>query len=114
MYHVYISKHFKRQIKGLVKKYPNLKTDIRATLKEFKKEQCISLGAHTYKLRIGLKSAGRGKSAALRIIILLIEVDSIIAPLTLYAKSDRANIPRQEIMYHIALVRQEIQETSEK
>ena len=40
-------------------------------------------------------------------IILLVEENSLIAPLAFYAKADQSSISRQEILYHIAMVRQE-------
>lgn len=108
MYQIYISEHFKRQAKRLVRKYPSFSDDIVAALKAFSKEQSVSLGSNAYKIRIGSKCASRGKSAAFRAIALLVEVRSIIAPLVVYAKSDRASISRQEILYHASVVEQEL------
>ena len=108
MYKIFLSEHFNRQIKGFLKKDPELFDGLIAAVKEFKKEKGISLGASVYKIRVGSKSTGRGKSGAYRMVILLIEIQSIITPLTLYAKSDRATISRQEIMYHAAIVKREL------
>lgn len=108
MYQIYISEHFKRQTKRLVKKYPSLSDDIVVALKAFSKEQSVSLGSNAYKIRIGSKSASRGKSGAFRAIVLLVEVRSILAPLVVYTKSDRATISRQEILYHASIVEEEL------
>lgn len=108
MYQIYISEYFKRQAKRLVKKYPFFSDDIVAALKAFSKEKGISLGSNAYKIRIGSKSTSRGKSGAFRAIVLLVEVRSIIAPLVVYAKSDRATISRQEILYHASMVEREL------
>ncbi len=108
MYRIFLSDHFKRQVKRLTKKHRDFPSAIAKALHEFNKARATSLGANTYKIRIGSKSSGMGKSKSFRVIILIVEVDSIIAPLTLYAKSDLATIPRQEIMYHMAMVQREI------
>ncbi|MDP2630457.1 MAG: type II toxin-antitoxin system RelE/ParE family toxin [Candidatus Uhrbacteria bacterium] len=108
MYQIFLSGHFAREIKGFVKKHPNILAEIGVALSAFDKASATSLGANTYKMRIGSKSAGHGKSGAFRMVILLIEVDSIIAPLAFYAKADRANISRQEILYHIEMVKREL------
>lgn len=108
MYQIFLSDHFIREIKKLTKKHTDLPTEIVKVLKKFNKTSAISLGANTYKMRIGSKSAGWGKSKAFRMIVLLVEGDSIISPLTLYPKSERATISRQEIMYHIAMVQREL------
>lgn len=108
MYQIFLSEYFNRQVKGFLKKDPELFDGLIAALKESKKENGISLGAGAYKIRVGSKSTGKGKSGAYRMIILLIEIQSIIAPLTLYAKSDRTTISRQEIMYHAAMVKREV------
>ena len=108
MYQIFLAEHFNRQVKGFLKKDPELFGDLIVALKEFKKENDISLGASTYKIRIGSKGAGRGNSGAYRMIVLLIEVRSIITPLTLYAKSDRETISRQEIMHHAAIIKREL------
>ena len=109
MYQIFLSDHFTREIKKLTKKQPDLPTGIIKALKEFNKTRATSLGANTYKIRIGSKVTRRGKSRAFRMIVLLIEVDSIISPLTLYAKSECTVISRQEIMYHMAMVKRELQ-----
>lgn len=108
MYQVFLSSHFLREIKGFVKKHPNLLSEIGKALSGFDKAAATSLGANTYKIRMGSKIAGHGKSRAFRMVILLIEVDSIIAPLAFYEKSDRASISRQEILYHIEMVKREL------
>lgn len=108
MYQIYIPEHFKRQAKKIVKKHPSLSDDIVSTLKSFSKEKSVSLGSNAYKIRIGDKDTSRGKSAAFRVIVLLVEVRSIIAPLVVYTKSDRATISRQEILYHASVVEQEL------
>lgn len=108
MYQYFLSAHFKRQVKGHIKKHVSLLEDIISALRGFDKKTSISLGANVYKIRVGSASIQKGKSKAFRMIVLLIEVDSIIAPLAFYAKADQSTISRQELLRHISMVRQEL------
>ena len=67
---VRITKSFKRQAKKLLKKYASLSSelnDLQELLKE-NPELGIKLGNNSFKIRIKVKSKGRGKSAGLRTI----------------------------------------------
>lgn len=108
MFQVFISEHFKRQVKGPCKKHPFLIEDIIVTLKQFDAGKATSLGANTYKIRISSRTFRKGKRGAFRMIVLIISVDSILTPLSLYAKADQETISRQEILYHIAMVKLEL------
>lgn len=85
---VRVTLNFKRQAKPLIKKYPSLREE----LKEFENilhenpRLGISLGKSAYKIRLKVKSKGRGKSGGLRIISL---VDEIIIG---YVESDEKEI----------------------
>lgn len=108
MYRPFISQHFKREIKSLAKKYPSLLDDVIVTLSTFDKRANISLGAGIYKIRMKSSQLPKGKGGAFRIIILLIEIDAMIAPITIYFKSDKANITKKEIVFHANLIRREL------
>lgn len=109
MYQIILSEHFKRCIKGLQKKHPELIEDVVDALKHFDPAVNISLGFGTYKMRVGSRSMRKGKRGAFRMIVLLLEIHSIITPLAIYAKSDKETLSRQEILYHAFMVRRELQ-----
>ncbi|MDO8435068.1 MAG: hypothetical protein Q7S89_00045 [bacterium] len=92
-----------------MKKYPSFVGDVMRTLREFDKRRSISLGASTYKIRMSVAGLSKGKSGAVRIIVLLVEVESIIAPLVLYFKGDRESLTKQEVIYHAQAVQREIE-----
>lgn len=108
MYRYFLSVHFKRQVKGYIKKHISLSEDITGALRGFDKKTSIPLGANVYKIRMGSASIQKGKSKAFRMIVLLVEADSIIAPLAFYAKADQSTVSRQELLRHISMVRQEL------
>lgn len=61
----------------------------------------ISLGANLYKIRLGSKSKGGGKSGGFRVITLSIEEINKsfeIALLTIYDKSEQENFTRKELI----------------
>ncbi|MDP2630922.1 MAG: hypothetical protein Q8P56_05965, partial [Candidatus Uhrbacteria bacterium] len=97
MYHYYISRHFKKLLKPYLRKHRSLLDDIIALLNTFDKRTCVALGAHTYKTRLASRDLSRGKSGSFRMIILLLEVNYIIAPLVIYLKSERPSISQKEI-----------------
>jgi mRNA-degrading endonuclease RelE of RelBE toxin-antitoxin system len=110
---VKVTKGFKRQVKPLIKKYISLKTELRdlhLSLME-NPEQGTLITTDVYKIRMGVKSKGRGKSGGLRVItfvetliIAKIEqideantTEKIVNLIAIYDKTDTANIAQQDI-----------------
>ena len=61
---------FDKQLKRLAKKYPSLKSDFSSFLHrlEVKPERGVALGKNCYKIRLAIKSKGKGKSGGARVI----------------------------------------------
>jgi mRNA-degrading endonuclease RelE of RelBE toxin-antitoxin system len=61
---------FKRQAKPLLKKYSSLALELEAFAQDLKNNpvQGESLGKNAYKIRISVKSKGKGKRGGLRMI----------------------------------------------
>lgn len=108
MYRYYIGPAFKKMLKPYLKKHRTLLDDIMVSLRSFDKRLCASLGARLYKMRVTSSVLSRGKSGAFRMIILVLEINEVIAPLVFYSKHDRASISKQEIINHAKLVIVEI------
>jgi len=106
---VSVSKSFKRQAKPLLKKFSSLSKELIQLEDELKvnPRKGKSLGQDSYKIRLAVKSKGKGKSGGLRIIshldteiIGLIETedDNIIVNLiSIYDKSETASISEKEL-----------------
>ena len=65
---------FVKRLKELSKKYPSLKNDFSSLLKELEMNSRIGteLGKDCYKIRLAIKSKGRGKSGGARSAPLLV------------------------------------------
>jgi mRNA-degrading endonuclease RelE of RelBE toxin-antitoxin system len=90
---------FEKQVKRLLKKYPSLKADLLElifTLKE-NPEYGKPIGKGCYKVRIAIKSKGKGKSGGARVITNFIITDHIIYLISIYDKSEKANISDKEL-----------------
>ena len=91
--------------KKLLKKYPSLKTDL-ATLEAqllAKPDSGTPLGQNAYKIRLAIRSKGRGKSGGARVIthletlVLIDETDQTVGLLYIYDKADTASISQREL-----------------
>ena len=61
---------FKKELKKLAKKYPSLKDEFATLIESLENEpkQGTSLGKNCYKIRLAIKSKGKGKSGGARVI----------------------------------------------
>ena len=101
---VTILPHFRKQLKPLVKKYPSLKKDFMKALDFSDANIPTSLGHNLYKIRLSPKELQKGKNKSLRCIMLYIKKDNHIIPVTIYSKSDKANMPVKELETHTEMI----------
>lgn len=101
MYQTIILPYFRRQLKPFVKKHRDLKTSVVEILSDFNAHQHDSLGSGIYKVRLKTSSLSRGKSKSFRLIVLVMEVENQLIPITVYAKSDTGSISKKEINIHL-------------
>lgn len=83
------SEKFKKEAKRLSKKYPSLKEELgqlNETLTD-KPETGTPLGNDTYKIRLAIKSKGKGKSGGGRVITYVVKDNKEVYLLTIYDKS---------------------------
>ncbi|MEP7374618.1 MAG: type II toxin-antitoxin system RelE/ParE family toxin [Chitinophagaceae bacterium] len=100
---------FVKRLKELAKKYPSVKSDFSNLLKELESdpERGTSLGKDCYKIRLAIKSKGRGKSGGARIITCVkIRLDAIYF-LTIYDKADQDSISDSELKAFIKYIENE-------
>lgn len=90
---------FKDQTKRLIRKFPSLKTE----LPEFEKslaadpQQGTSLGNNTFKVRLAVRSKGKGKSAGMRVITYLVTKQQEIYLLSIYDKSELETVTDKDL-----------------
>lgn len=85
---------FKKEAKRLIKKFPSLLQEL-STLNDLlvsQPESGTSIGNNTFKIRIAIKSKGKGKSGGARVITYVITANKEVYLLTIYDKSEMENI----------------------
>src|SRR3989338_2601480 len=101
MYQPLILPYFRRQLEPYAKKYRYLKEAVSSVLDDFRKEQHVHVGHSVYKVRLRSKDIPRGKSKSFRMLVLVVEVEGYVVPMTLYFKGDRDDITKKEIGHHL-------------
>lgn len=116
---VRVSKSFGRQAKPLLKKFASLRSELIQLENELHDNPKLgkSLGHDSYKIRLAVKSKGKGKSGGIRIIshlnteiVGLIEFEennTVINLISIYDKSDTASISDKELKDLITGLKQE-------
>ncbi|CAN5703148.1 hypothetical protein BH10BAC2_BH10BAC2_15410 [soil metagenome] len=84
------SDKFRKEAKRLIKKFPSLKQELSElnTTLEKEPETGTPLGNDTYKIRLAIKSKGKGKSGGARVITYVVTVNKEVYLLTIYDKSE--------------------------
>lgn len=98
------SDKFKKEAKRLMKKFPSLKEDLfeLSTLLSEQPDAGTPLGNDTYKIRIAIKSKGKGKSGGGRVITYVVSEHKEVYLLTIYDKSEFDNIGDKTLQVIIA------------
>lgn len=88
------TERFKKEAKRLSKKFPSLKAEF-AELNETltnRRDIGTPLGNNSYKIRLAIRSKGKGKSGGGRVITYLVNDNNEVYLLTIYDKSELDNI----------------------
>lgn len=96
---------FDKDLKRLSKKYHSLFSDVDLFMSSLQEnpEQGTDLGNHLRKIRLAIASKGKGKSGGARIITYTLTEEGIeITLLTIYDKSEKANVTRKELLAILA------------
>lgn len=90
---------FKRELKKLAKKYPSLKSEFTSLIRtlETKPKQGTSLGKNCYKIRLAIKSKGKGKSGGARVITNIAISETTVYLLSIYDKAEKDNLTDNEL-----------------
>jgi mRNA-degrading endonuclease RelE of RelBE toxin-antitoxin system len=98
-YSVIITNRFEREIKRLAKKFPSLKNEFFRLVEEIKQnpEMGIFISNNCYKIRLAIGSKGKGKSGGARVITYLYIETETAYLLTIYDKSEKADLKPREL-----------------
>lgn len=103
-YNVIPTDKFKKEAKRLIKKYPSLKSELLnlSAILYAQPSTGTPLGNDTYKIRIAIRSKGKGKSGGARIITYLITENREVYLLTIYDKAEFDTIDDKSLKKIIA------------
>ena len=89
-YNVIPIEKFKKEAKRLIKKYPSLRQELIELNVNLISNPVMgtSLGNNTFKIRIGIKSKGAGKSGGGRVITYIVTDSKEVYLLTIYDKAE--------------------------
>ena len=93
-YNVIPIERFKKEAKRLAKKYPSLKSELSELFEALtmNPETGTPLGNNAYKVRLAIRSKGKGKSGGGRVVTYVITEEKEVYLLTIYDKSELDNI----------------------
>lgn len=96
------TQEFRKQAKRLAKKYRSLADDLEAFVSELSQNPNMGtdLGNGVRKIRMAVKSKGKGKSGGMRVItlnVIIDRTDTEITLLSMYDKSGKESISDKEI-----------------
>lgn len=86
-----LSDSFKREFKRLLKRHKSLPEDFRALIETLESDpyQGTPIGQGCYKIRMAIRSKGRGKSGGARVITCVVAVRETVYLLSIYDKSEQ-------------------------
>lgn len=85
---------FEKEFKKLIKKYPSLKNELIALIEslETNPNQGVQIFKNCFKIRIPIKSKGKGKSGGGRVITHIAVTESTVFLLSIYDKSKQESV----------------------
>lgn len=98
-YKIIATATFEKNLKSLFKKYRSLKNDLLVLQQEITTNPRTGdfLGNDVYKIRLAIKSKGKGKSGGARVITHLKVTNDIVYLISIYDKSEKDTISDNEI-----------------
>jgi mRNA-degrading endonuclease RelE of RelBE toxin-antitoxin system len=98
-YNIIAVPKFSKELKKLAKKYPSLRNDFKDFLEnlEINPFQGILIGKNCFKIRLSIKSKGKGKSGGARVITTIIVSEKTIFLLAKYDKSEKDTLTDKEL-----------------
>ncbi len=98
-YKIIASANFQKEAKRLAKKFTSLKEELLALQVSLAANptEGTPLGNNCFKIRLKVKSKNKGKSGGMRVITLVVNVSKNIYLLSIYDKSEQADINSKEL-----------------
>jgi hypothetical protein len=100
-FQIILTANFLRELKPLEKKYKSIVGDLIALQNSLSSTpiQGTALGHDCFKIRMAIKSKGKGKSGGARVIACIKIIKRQIFLLDIFDKSEKENITNQRLIY---------------
>ena len=87
---VKVTSSFEKEAKPLLKKYPSFKNDLLILINqlEITPDLGVALGGGLFKIRLAIKSKGKGKSGGARVVTFIIKSDGLVYLVSVYDKAE--------------------------
>jgi len=91
--------HFEREARKLKKKFPSLKDEINQLIDDLEENPLLGtpLGNGFYKIRLAIRSKGKGKRGGARIVTYVKVVAETVYLVSIYDKSEQSDISAAEL-----------------
>lgn len=98
-YNIFVTSNFKKEVKKLSRKHKSLKNDLVELISSLERnpKTGIHLGKDCYKIRMAVKSKGKGKSGGSRVITCVKVVSTTVYLLSIYDKSEKEGTSDKEL-----------------
>jgi mRNA-degrading endonuclease RelE of RelBE toxin-antitoxin system len=98
-YRIIPTHRFEKEIKRLIRKFPSLKNEFSDLINAIQLNPEIGtfIGNHCYKIRLAIRSKGKGKSGGARVITYLYIDSKTVYLLTIYDKSEKEDLHLSDI-----------------
>jgi mRNA-degrading endonuclease RelE of RelBE toxin-antitoxin system len=98
-YRIIPTHRFEKEIKRLIRKFPSLKNEFSDLINAIQLNPEIGtfIGNHCYKIRLAIRSKGKGKSGGARVITYLYLDSKTVYLLTIYDKSEKEDLHLSDI-----------------
>ncbi len=114
-YRVFASSNFRRDAKPLLRKFASLHDELAELEKQLLTNPLLGkpLGRNCFKIRLAVKSKGKGKSGGLRVITMVVfrpkqkRDVSVVGLLSIFDKSEQENIDDKKLKALITLFKTE-------
>lgn len=92
---------FEKSAKKLIKKYPSLKSEISELISELTQHPTLGIlvQKNCYKIRLAIKSKGKGKSGGARVISYVYVKQEEVTLLDIYDKSEQSTISDSQLKW---------------
>ena len=96
---VITSDNFEKEARRLIKKYRSLAQEIAMLIAQLASNpnQGTAIGRECYKIRLAIKSKGKGKRGGVRVITCVVALKDEVTLLSIYDKSEQSDIADQEL-----------------